>query len=367
MWRPSALRAMSRCSRQLSVSTLLERTSLLRRDFAVDLGLGPSSPLARAQGSIPMYYLDETDAQVVVDEVFSDALNGYFGKGGLVVPPSGATILDIGANIGAFSVFMQRVVPGCSVLAFEPMPDVFRALQANFALHNIDGSTHRCGLSRVDGPEALTFTHFPMYSRCSTYRPQDKYRANMLPQLEPSTWCTVNRKMQPALAAEIEAMPTEEARARVRELIEEQYTAVEVQVPMTSVQRGVQQHDVRSIDFLKVDVEGAELDVLLGVGDAWPLVQQAHELRTAVSTQRHVTGHSQCVAGGVRGARLRRTTRCGAGPPARPWFLACGLSRHRCVQRNRNEPPFRVCTPRMSHEVAFLVYLVFGRPRSKHA
>ena len=97
--------------------------------FNVDLGLSPSSsddknqsPLLAAQGEFQMWCIDEADARIVVDEVFDDALNGYFGKGGLVVPTEeDALIVDAGANIGAFSVFMKRILPNCRIHAFEPV------------------------------------------------------------------------------------------------------------------------------------------------------------------------------------------------------------------------------------------------------
>ena len=87
---------------------------------------------------------------------------------------SGSTILDVGANIGAFSVFISRVVPDCTVHAFEPMPDVYGALAANFADQSIRGTANNMGLSVLDCPDNITFTHYPNYPRCSTYNPEDK-------------------------------------------------------------------------------------------------------------------------------------------------------------------------------------------------
>jgi hypothetical protein len=50
---------------------------------------------------------------------------------------------------------------------------------------------------------------------------------------------------------------------------------VEFECAMTTLSAVVDQHDVSRIDLLKVDVEGAELDVLRGIDDEhWPLIQQ---------------------------------------------------------------------------------------------
>ncbi|HEY7309849.1 MAG TPA: FkbM family methyltransferase [Gemmataceae bacterium] len=50
----------------------------------------------------------------------------------------GQVVLEVGANIGAHTVFLARaVVPGGRVLAFEPQRIVYQTLCANLALNNI--------------------------------------------------------------------------------------------------------------------------------------------------------------------------------------------------------------------------------------
>lgn len=52
--------------------------------------------------------------------------------------------------------------------------------------------------------------------------------------------------------------------------------AVEVVCPLRTVSEIVAEHGLERIDLLKVDCEGAELDVLLGIDEKdWPKVQQA--------------------------------------------------------------------------------------------
>ena len=85
----------------------------------------------------------------------------------------------------------------------------------------------------------------------------------------------INKGTMPELAAEVEALPESEARKRVKELVEWQFTEVEIEAKMTNIEKVVNERGLASIDFLKIDVEGAELDVLLGISDTtWPMVQQ---------------------------------------------------------------------------------------------
>ncbi len=55
----------------------------------------------------------------------------------LSLVPAGGKVLDIGANVGWYSMTVARRVPGVSVLAFEPMPPVMEALRRNLDLNGI--------------------------------------------------------------------------------------------------------------------------------------------------------------------------------------------------------------------------------------
>jgi FkbM family methyltransferase len=66
----------------------------------------------------------------------------------------GATrILDVGANIGWYAVRFARRMPGAQVHAFEPIPGTYDYLQRNVAANGVAGqvSTHNCGLSESSG------------------------------------------------------------------------------------------------------------------------------------------------------------------------------------------------------------------------
>ena len=41
------------------------------------------------------------------------------------------TLVDVGANTGAFSFAMRLMLPECQIYAFEPLPDCFKALERN--------------------------------------------------------------------------------------------------------------------------------------------------------------------------------------------------------------------------------------------
>jgi FkbM family methyltransferase len=49
-------------------------------------------------------------------------------------------VLDVGANVGLFSLFLSSVAPGIRVFAFEPQPETFERLTRNLAENGLEGS-----------------------------------------------------------------------------------------------------------------------------------------------------------------------------------------------------------------------------------
>lgn len=84
---------------------------------------------------------------------FSDGEVALFRQ---IVKP-GSTVLDIGANIGAHTVFLARATgPTGRVLAFEPQRIVFQMLCANVALNDFQNvHTHHAAVGRETGSTTM--------------------------------------------------------------------------------------------------------------------------------------------------------------------------------------------------------------------
>lgn len=87
------------------------------------------------------------------DVTYDYCLNGRYGRFTADIVEgqrSPFVFLDIGANIGLYSLVAARQ-PGCQgVLAFEPVPDTFRYLAANVALNRADKVQPFCGAVVAD-------------------------------------------------------------------------------------------------------------------------------------------------------------------------------------------------------------------------
>lgn len=157
-------------------------------------------------------------------------------------------IVDAGANIGLFSIYMKQKYPLSRIIAFEPAPENFDALGRNLELHQATTGvvTYPCGLGTKAGVAAITY--YPTSPANSTFYPEGK-------------------ELQKRLCTEV-----------LGQEISDKFFGNEIEI---SVQVNRLSHfldtyyaDVTEIDLLKIDVEGAELDVIGGIDDAhWARVR----------------------------------------------------------------------------------------------
>jgi FkbM family methyltransferase len=133
---------------------------------------------------------------------------------------SGSVFFDIGANIGIYSLSAAKL--GAKVFAFEPNPRVFADLESNIKLNNgLHVETFNCACSEIDGEVSFTVAADSAYS-----------------SLHPTAYNS----------------DTWEFRQ------EEQVT-----VSSKKVDTLVKELNIDIVDLCKIDVEGGELNVLLGM------------------------------------------------------------------------------------------------------
>ena len=67
------------------------------------------------------------------------------------------TVLDIGANVGVFSLWARKFFPHALIHAYEPNPAVFRFLKANFDQLTSTPIAHCEGVGDEDGRASMVF------------------------------------------------------------------------------------------------------------------------------------------------------------------------------------------------------------------
>src|SRR6185436_9582515 len=97
--------------------------------------------------------LNRHETDYVYREIFQDRC---YLRHGVRLPEAG-TVIDIGANIGLFSLFVHSETPGATVLAYEPSPAAFQALKANCDAYGPELRPFNVGVSERRGHASLTF------------------------------------------------------------------------------------------------------------------------------------------------------------------------------------------------------------------
>ncbi|OLZ72888.1 hypothetical protein AV521_07985 [Streptomyces sp. IMTB 2501] len=170
-------------------------------------------------------------------------------------------IFDVGANIGLFSLYAADRWPDSQIFAFEPAPAVYEALEENLrALKNI--SLFRVALG--EQTEGREFSFYPGYTMMSGFDADpDADRALVRSFIENKA----THIAEPARRAVLVDSATR--------LLEGKFKQQKFPVRVQRLADVATVHGVDRIDLLKVDVEGAELEVLRGVGEAlWPNIDQ---------------------------------------------------------------------------------------------
>ncbi len=182
------------------------------------------------------------EAEIIYNEVV--VRQEYFRHG---LSAAGAQcILDVGANIGIFTLFVKQIAPEAFVYAFEPMRETFQVLNENIRLHNC-ANVHSFNLAigNQDHSEK-TFTYFPNMPGNTTATP-------------------VLKVVQKVALDEIFG----------KELSEFLNQAELRTAQVRTISSIVRENGITNVDYLKIDVEGDEIAVLEGIEEQhWPFSRQ---------------------------------------------------------------------------------------------
>jgi FkbM family methyltransferase len=131
-------------------------------------------------------------------------------------------VFDVGANKGEWSLLMASIFPACTIHAFEIVPSTFQQLKESTEDHpNI--LTNNIGLSDVAGK--LTIHHS-------------------------------SRDSSTATACRIEGMK-----------FHDEFYTHQVECEVMKIGDYIDQNNIGIIDLLKIDVEGMDFKVILGLGE----------------------------------------------------------------------------------------------------
>ena len=138
--------------------------------------------------------------------------------------PASNLVFDVGANVGEWSGHALKSNPAITIYAFEPIPEIYTILISNIASKSSEMQTYQLALANID-----TRKDFYYYAKSiAISRMSTCYRRD----------------------------------SEVEKMIDFEPTKITVNV--RSLDSFCHEHEISFIDFLKIDTEGSEFDILKG-------------------------------------------------------------------------------------------------------
>ena len=231
-----------------------------------------SRPRCSLPNGLSVVHLNGYETDYVYKEIFEE--QRYLRHG--ITLDGDATVVDIGANIGLFSLFVLSRCRQPKIYAFEPSPVVYELLKTNCDAYGSDIRVVNAGVA--DRPRMATFT---FYERSSVF---SGFHAN-----ESDDRDAVQTLVRDILHQEpnVDGATAEEYAA---ELTADRLASTTHECRMTTVSEIMRDYALATIDLLKIDAEKSELEILEGIEDRdWPRIRQVvmeiHD-RTGEATRR---------------------------------------------------------------------------------
>jgi FkbM family methyltransferase len=199
-------------------------------------------------GDMRIYCVNPEEVPIVYNQV-----QGYFKHG--IHLKEGDIVFDVGANIGLFSLWATQQYGSLYIYAFEPVPLIFEALNKNF--QQIASNRLRAfpfGLGRENS--TVTFAYYSHATAMSTAHPYTQQEKVEFQQLI------------------LNNLP-ETRRTELQTKLESMFETEPIQCQLRTASEVIQAMNLPKIDLLKIDVEKAEMDVMLGfTTEDWLKVRQ---------------------------------------------------------------------------------------------
>jgi FkbM family methyltransferase len=197
-------------------------------------------------------YIDESESDFIYHEVFNKKqYSKHLAESDV---DTIRTVVDVGANIGLFSMYCKEAFPNLScMVAVEPVPPIHEVLQRNLRAGKFSAQQEP-PYKREEREQQDGVTYLPSMPGESTRNAGEQRRRY-------ETLCALARVTDIEEIRDLEAPSPGDLSGETLSCVVHSLDNI--------LTRHLGSSTSLTIDLLKVDVEGDELKVLNGVGDAW--------------------------------------------------------------------------------------------------
>ncbi|MBN2154928.1 MAG: FkbM family methyltransferase [Candidatus Lokiarchaeota archaeon] len=219
------------------------------------------------------YYIDKLSALKSYEEIFNACIYENHGLG----VKDGDLVFDVGANIGMFTRFISKKAKDLTIYTFEPIPAIFKVQEKNLELIK---RTHKFQLFNIglgNKEENIEINYYPRAITLSAIIPIDLKLAlkNSLENWDQIIEIVSFARFIPKF------LRKPFTKLAHKYMFKKKRVPIKVR-PLSDI---IKETKVNSIDFLKMDAENYEWQILQGISDSdWKLIKQiAMEVHTNIA------------------------------------------------------------------------------------
>lgn len=213
-------------------------------------------------------------------------IESYFENGVHLNP--GDTVFDVGANIGLFSLTaIQRCDRDLRVFAFEPVKDLFDLLSKNVERNGAAGLIEPLAFGLSSEAKSVEFAFYPRAPVLCTAYPDEEGDVQVMKEAVLNSIMYLEEA--PVALRCLRWLPMPLRSHVVQFALARTLRPRSVTCQMQTLSGFMRDRGIERVDFLKIDVERAELDVLRGIEAAdWPKIRQVvvevHDIQDRLQT-----------------------------------------------------------------------------------
>ncbi|MFW9971967.1 MAG: FkbM family methyltransferase [Candidatus Odinarchaeota archaeon] len=209
-----------------------------------------------------IYYIDRLSALDIYEEIYIEKDYLQFG----IKVNDNDVIFDIGANIGLFSRFITQQARNLRIFAFEPVPIIYKVLEAN--LRNLPANIKTYDIGLAENNRITKIYYYPKVSADSAIRPFDW-------DLKVNQFIQHYNEMFVEIVPIAKIVPKFLRKFVVKAWLKNNYKSKMVDCTLRTLSDIILENNIECIDLLKIDAENYEQEVLAGIKEEdWNKIRQ---------------------------------------------------------------------------------------------